>query len=183
MITERDQKAISFVDLMKVATTNQIDRAIYQNRRVAQRRLAEMCNLKVLSRTKNLYSNEYLYALGGKVNTNQLKHKLVRTDVYLELLDLGTIKMVLVEELYGQVRPDMLVLFEPYGSTETFFLAVEIEVSNNTIKSKYNKLKSSGARMPIVLYITEKKVKGANYDYLIVKPDLSDLDKQLRSLS
>ncbi len=184
MVTKRDEQVIIFLYMMRVATTQQINDAVFNNLRVCQRRLTELVKMGELSRAKNKFDKQYIYSIYTKktINTAQLRHKLLRVDMYLALKQIANIKLALVEERYYTATPDLFVMCSSSqgGQGKTLLLAVEIETGNNVINtSKYNATKALDVPMPLVVYVstTPKKVDNANYNYVFVAPDMSDIHK------
>ncbi len=184
MITKRDEAVLTFLQMMRVATTQQINNEVYNNLRVCQRRLTELAKLGEISRVKNKFDKQYVYSLSKTINISQLKHKLLRVDTYLALKQIADIKLAIVEEKYYTAIPDLFVMCSKKdGQGKMILLAIEIETSNNSVNtSKYNSMKALDVPMPLVIYIstTNKNLEKANYDYIVVSPDLSDIHKIFR---
>lgn len=185
MVLDRDQKALDFIETFKIATSKQVSDIVYNNIDIANRRLKKLTDDKLLYRIYNPIGLGYVYSINKIKSTKQLRHKLLRNEFYFKLLELGvTITNILVEPQYGSLRPDMLVQFT-YNYRNYAYL-IEVECSNNTIDTnKYNNWwlmeYKQYLKVPIpVLYVTEKRVNKARYDYLKVKLSLSDIDSILR---
>lgn len=176
MITERDERAIAFIKLFRIVTTNMINEEIYKSDRVCRRRLAELTKQGVLQRQKNLYTKEHIYS-ARKINTKQLKHHLLRATFYLQLKKMATIDRILVEPELGTIQPDALIVCKYQG--KSYFFTLEVETSNNTIDiTKYNRFGAGEYQqyfkvMPFVVYITDKHIDQAKVSFKYVRINLT----------
>lgn len=181
MITPRDEIALDFIEKFGVATTNQIDKIAYNNTRVCQKRLTSLVKLGVLLRCKNLYTKEYLYST-KKINLKQLKHKLLRNEFYLKLLQIANVKMASVEESIGAIKPDAIFICSSLKTGKGYFLALEVESSNNTINvSKYEQYRAENPSkpMPLVIYITNKRIPETNFKYVKLDLEMNNFESIL----
>lgn len=186
MITKRDEQALSFICNLQVATTSQINEHAYQNMRVCQRRLSSMTSSGVIFRTKNLYSKEYLYSCSKNINPKQLKHKLIRTQFYLDLCKLADVTQFLVEPKLGNLRPDAIVACKDKKTHKGLFFALEVEISNNRINTikydtfldkHYDSIFKAGKDRFKVVYVTHRNLPIVDFKAIKISSELSDLNK------
>lgn len=186
MVTERDDIALKLINDFGVATTSQLDRLAYNNTRVCQRRLASMTQSGIIFRSPNLYSKEYLYSSSKTVNPKQLKHKLIRTEFYLKLLEIANITNLLVEPQIGNLRPDALIVCKHKKTGKGLFFALEVEISNNRINSlkyetfldrHYDSVFKQGKEFFTVVYITHKTLPKVDYRTIKLSSDLDDIER------
>lgn len=183
MITDRDQMALDFINNLKVVTTKQINDVIYNNMRVCQRRLSTLTRSGVIYRSKNLYSKEYVYS-SKPINPKQLRHKLARTEFYLELTKLANVKQFVVEPDMDNIRPDALVLCHGNKAQNGTFFALEIETSNNRVnmhkyevflENYYDKYFLGTKDKFFVACVTSKVIPKTSFKVIPIRPDLSNL--------
>jgi len=82
MITDRDYEVIEFLKTFKVASTDTLTELFYKNPRTARYRLKQLTDKKMIRRSRDAVTNQYLYFVKKPA---QLRHSLLVTDFYREL--------------------------------------------------------------------------------------------------
>ena len=180
MITQRDEVMLLWLENFKVATTNQINQLFYKNRTVCNKRLLKLFEDKIIKRTKDPYSNQYIYHIKPLKTLTQLKHYYIRNEFYIKLVDMGCeIEKYVVEKTMGSIIPDLCISFI-YNDVKYMYF-VEVERSEQKINvSKYNQFfiedyeEFMTTKIPVV-YITHKNIPRCNYTTIKVSLDLSDI--------
>ncbi len=177
MITKRDQRVIEYIEKFKVATTDTIAELFYPSIKVAQRRLREIAESKLLKRDRDHFTAQYYYYT--KKN-NQLRHSLLLTDFYRELNKIATIEHFDNEFVIGELRADGLVVYKINGTAYVAF--VEVQIANTPVDiAKYEKLHKSTTYknffpvFPLIIAITNKKIPSTNLKVIQVNEDIENL--------
>lgn len=194
-ITQRDRKAIAFIQQMGVATTRQIQRACYEgNYQAARRRLDIVINElsadgdKTISRYRPDQSSQYIYYTGKK--PGRADHSIIVTEVYVQLLSLpGRIELWEPEPKWDGLRPDAFCVFELRpGLFRWFTVEVERLTGNQFNQKKYEDYRASGKwkellkAFPDVLVVTDKKVRitDTHIRFTVIPMSLEGLEQILK---
>lgn len=180
MITDRDENMLHWLCEFRLATTNQINELFYKNINICNKRLLKLCKDKVISRTKDPYSKQYIYYTKKPKSFVQLKHYYMRNDFYINLIRIGCkIERYSVEQQMGSIIPDLCISF--YYNDLRYMFFVEIERSERKIDvQKYNRFfieeysNYITKRIPVI-YVTHKKVPKCNYETLVVNEKISNI--------
>lgn len=157
MITERDYKVVEFLETYKIAATSTIAKLFYPSIRVAQNRLTELVEHKLIKRDRLSITNEYTYYIK---KPKQIRHALAITDFYRELASIAIVNLFVIERNYHNIRPDAIFGYHFCGQDKLGIL--EVELSNKTFDfSKYadkNLFDDLGVK-PVIIINTDKKIK------------------------
>lgn len=181
MITERDYKVVEFLDTYKIASTNTITKLFYPSTRVAQNRLTELVEHKLIKRERLSVTNHYTYYTR---KPKQLRHALAITDFYRELANISKVHMFINECKFNNIIPDAIFGYNFCGEDKLGIL--EVELSNKTFDfSKYSdkNLFNDFGVQPVIILNTDKKIKppkGLPYRVDIVNLKYQDLRYHLR---
>jgi DNA-binding Lrp family transcriptional regulator len=192
IITERDERAVRFIEDFGAASLSHIARAIYGNGKasldVARRRLKVLTDKKLIKRCRNDMNAEYIYYSTPKPPARQ-SHHLILAGLYAAILDLtGEVEAWQREPLWNGLRPDAYCVFR--GKKRIHF-AIEIERNTNPFnQQKYEAFLSSGAykqffpSFPWVLIVAEKppKLAPSPIKYIILPPSLNGLSNIFREV-
>jgi len=124
VITDRDYEVIEFLKTFKVASTDTLTELFYKNPRTARHRLKQLTDKKMISRSRDAVSNQYVYFTR---KPSQLRHSLLVTDFYREL-NKYTSQVVFFAretEICGK-RPDAVFGYRINKSEYVGLLEVEI---------------------------------------------------------
>lgn len=181
MVTDRDMKALAFLEQFRTATAAQIDRIAYQNIKVAWKRLAKLHKDRLIYRTDNTLSSGYVYSANRIRSVKQFRHDNIRNEFYLKLLEVSEVEEALVETQFGAIRPDLLVTGSYRG--KPYFLSVEVETVGNHSPINYEKYnnyflkewKTYFNERPLVVYVTDKPVNPTkHYDSIHINAGLDN---------
>jgi hypothetical protein len=187
VITERDQKVLDMIDLLKVAKLSQIYRMFYKNHKqgelICRRRMFTLYDKdKVVKREHAHLNTEYVYYL---TKNNQFNHSLILTEFYVQLHELGAeIDKFEVEQPYGNIRPDGMAIVGYKGFTHYFF--IEVHISNNKFNqekyiSYYGSLewKKYFNVFPKVAILSDKNIdlKPTNLKFIQIQTSCEDILK------
>lgn len=171
MLLSRDQKVIEFIETFGAARTEQIERLFFRydeegiplksSTRVARRRLKRIVEESHIKRDKDPYTGQYVYYYPSR---KQLKHKLLRTEIYI-LLKEGPGRILKFENEYSieNLQADAFCIYQLENKGYLFF--IEVQTSNNTGLDieKYEKLFKSKKYpwevFPRIIAITDRKQK------------------------
>ncbi len=183
MITKRDKAVLDFIEKFRVASTSTLEVLFYPSPRVAQRRLSVLVDHGELNRDRDHFTYEYLYYIK---KPRQLRHALLLTDLYREMVKVG-IEIVNFdnEVTLEDIRADGLVA---YRLNEKNFIAfAEIQISNTPLDiDKYlkflrsDKYKNYFPVFPLIIAVTNKKVSQTrDIKIIVVKEDFSNISDLL----
>lgn len=185
MVMERDIEVLEFISQFGLVRTDQVDRLAYNQIQVTNRRLKKFVDDKLLKRTKDVYGGGYLYYDRNRISLKQYRHYMIRNELYLKLLDEGcTITSVIVDKQIGSIRPDAILEYTT-STGEYHFIFVEVELRcEKADTAKYNKFFQSEYleychTMPKVVYVTEKRITGALFDFVVIDTKLNSISKIL----
>lgn len=181
MVTSKDFEVIEFLKQYKVATTDTIKTLFYGNLRTTQHRLKVLSDKKLLNRSRDNVSNEYIYYLKRPA---QLRHKLLVTDFYRELSKQCKIAFFTPEPQIHNRRPDAFFGYTINGVNKLGFL--EVEISNKGFDySKYSD-KTWCQELPLLpkIFVVSDKLKlkefKTDFKLFVVNTGLLDLKYYLR---
>ena len=185
MVTERDSKALEFIQHFGMVTTKQVDRLVYNQFNVCNNRMKKLCDDKIIKRKKNVYGMGFIYYDRHKISMVQYKHYMVRNEMYLKMIDEGCVfEQIIVDRQLGSVRPDAVYKYKTKEDKSYFvFVEVELQITAADV-GKYNRylqgeyLEHCGS-MPLVVYVTDKVIKGALYPHITINTKLTDICKIL----
>jgi hypothetical protein len=178
--TTRDNEIISFLSNYKVATTSTIAEVFFPSIYACYKRLAVLHNEKLIKRTRDFISEEYIYHI-KKTLPSQWKHSLLVTDFYRELHKKAEILNFKIEPVYGDIRPDAVFGYKSHGVVAMGLL--EVEISHKGFNSnKYEKFYISDSYknyypiMPTVFIVGDnvKLPDKCNVKYKVIKTDFSN---------
>lgn len=157
-MTERDLKILQFISDTRYCTHKQIKDALFSNvsDRVCYRRLDYLADSKLIKRSYYHIDkkNIYIYYLDKKPKKRILKHDLLITQFYVELLKCGfdVIEFDKNPSIQGIV-PDAIAKFRTNNnSVKSTFL--EIQLSGHDCINKYYGIKNKTEEdLPSTLYI------------------------------
>lgn len=185
MVTDRDEKALEFIELFGIVTAKQVSRAVYNQIQTTGNRLLRFTKDKLLHRVKNAYDGGYCYSVKKIRSLKQYRHYYVRTELYLAMLESGCRFVdVKVDKTYGSVRPDAVMSYYTSNNELRFiFVEVELRVGATDI-NKYNayfcgEYEEYFNKIPLVVYVTEKQIKWADFDYITIDTKLKQISKIL----
>lgn len=187
MYGPNDQKILDFLEKYGVATTSTIKEYVgYKNIRSAQMRLKKMCEkYKLIKRKRDIQTNENIFFIE---EVKQLRHKLILTNFYREMLKRFEIIHFDGAFELGNVRPDGVVIYkDKTGKIKSALIEVQICHTKFNTK-KYQELLKSGDYkeyfgdnpFPNLIAITNQRlpqVKEFKIDQ--IKVDLSNIDETL----
>lgn len=186
MITERDKKALDFMEVFRMATIRQIAQVAYDDDVIiANRRFKKFYDDKLLTRCRNTIDMGYIYSLDKIKSMKQYRHYMMRNETYLKFLAYTKVHDVMVEKATGSVRADMVILGTHRGKAYLYMVECET-IQNGTVidYSKYNNFminewKEYFSIEPTVLYVTDKKIfkEKIDYNYKLIGSKLRDFDK------
>jgi hypothetical protein len=182
-VTERDRKALEFIKTVGVATTSQIDKAVYRYYRACVRRLQMLADEGRVDRHREGVNHEYIYYLGKK--PQQAEHGLLLTDAYIRLSEMGEILAFDRTPVWGRLKPDAFAAVKRLDGVYLLALEIERMTGNPFNQNKYEQYHASGIwrritkEMPRVVVITDKRVKiyPSEIMYVIIPTSLEGLDK------
>jgi hypothetical protein len=195
VITDRDAKAIQFINDFGIVGVSQLASTIYAGKksasRIARRRLHILAEHHLVSRLRLGQNSEYYYYTGKKPPERRLHH-LRLVDVYIALQKLGgEIKEWKREPDWGTLRPDAYCKYELNFARPHF--AIEIENNSNPFdQHKYEadwqdqqKAAPTVRRFksyPKILIVSEGAIKPepSELKYIVVKPDLIGIEAILK---
>lgn len=182
-LTERDRIAWEFVTMFKLVKIEQAARLSYDGKyQICCNRLRKMKEDGIIYAKKNVFEQGTLYCDSPRRNLKQYYHYMIRNEAYLKFREETEINEVDVEPTFGSVQADMVLIGFYKGKRYFYLVEVDTEAKNRIDYDKYNNFfikewREYFNRKPIVLYVTNLEVKKekANYDFQVVKEDLSNL--------
>lgn len=181
----RDVAALEFINRFGLVRTDQVDRLVYNQLQITNRRLKKFVDDKLLKRTKDVYSGGYLYYDRNRISLKQYRHYMTRNEMYLKMVSDGcTFTSIVVDRQMGSVRPDAVLEYRTQAG-EYHFIFVEVETCDKkTNTTKYNKYLQGEYleychTLPTIVYVTDKKVVGALYRYIAIDLKLSNISQIL----
>lgn len=182
MVTDRDSKMIQWLELFRMATAEQLNRVSYNNMPICWKRLRRLSDDGLLYRERNTIGQGYLYSTNRIRTIKQFNHDNIRNEFYFKLHEVSRIDVVMVEKVFGSIRPDA-VCTGTYRGTDYFFL-LEVETNANRSSVNYDKYnnfflrewKSYFDEKPIVIYCTDKPVDETKikFEYRHINTRLND---------
>lgn len=179
-MTSRDYEIINFINNYKVATTSTIAEVFFPSVRSCYKRLAMIYKEKMIRRTRDFVSQEYIYHT-KKTLPKQLRHSILVTDFYRELHKKAEILNFKIEPVYDDIRPDAVFGYRYNGKLDVGLL--EVEISHKGFNyNKYEKFYISGNYknhypiMPMIFIIGDniKLPEKCNVKYKIINTDFSN---------
>lgn len=183
MVLERDQIMLDWLNMFKIATPQQLNQVAYNNMDACYRRLRKLYSDKLIRREKNTIGLGYVYSTARIRSMQQAQHSFIRNEFYLKLNNVSIIKEVMVEKVFGSVRPD--AVFMGLYNNKPYFFFVEVETNSNKHRvntDKYNNFFLSEWReylktKPIVIYVTDKTiVSNSNFEYRKINTKLDKFE-------
>lgn len=164
MITDRDKVMMDWLEVFRLATAEQLNRVAYNNQKVCWKRLKKLHEDGLLYRERNTLYKGYLYSTNRIRSVKQFTHNNLRNEFYFKLNECSIINTMLVEKVFGSIRPDAVFIGEYEGNF--FFFLLEVETNSNKHKVNYEKYndfflkewKDYFEEKPVVVYVTDKYV-------------------------
>lgn len=164
MVTARDRLMLDWLEQFRMATAEQINRVAYNNMPVTWKRLRKLAEDGLIYREKNTIGQGYLYSTNRIRTIKQFTHDNIRIEFYFKLAEHSTIDTILVEKVFGSIRPDALFIGDYEGDQYFFLLEVETNANRSSVNyDKYNNFflkewKEFFEVKPIVIYVTDKNI-------------------------
>jgi len=186
MYGPNDQKILDFLEKYGVATTSTIKEYIgYKSMRSAQMRLKKLSEkYKVIKKRRDIQTNEYMFFIE---EPKQLRHKLILTNFYREMLKRYEILAFDREVSVGRIRADGIVVYMDNGKMKNALIEVQICHTKLDIE-KYQELLYSGKYkdvfgnnpFPNLIAITNQRLPEVKeFKINQIKVDLNNLDEVL----
>lgn len=184
MVTTRDKLALDFITQFKMVTAQQVAQVAYNNNiKITYNRLNRLYQDKLIYKTENKINRGFIYSQERIRTLKQYLHRYYRVEFYLKLRELTDIKMIMVEETFGSIRPDVLITC--MYDNQFYFFSVEVETNANHSSISYDKYnnfflnewrKHFNAK-PTVVYITDKVINSdkIHFAYKHIRTDLSNV--------
>lgn len=173
MVTDRDRIALDWLEQFRLATADQINRVAYQNIKSCYKRLAKLHSDGLIYRERNTIGQGYLFSTNRIRSVKQFTHDSIRTEFYFKLAEHTEIDTILVEKVFGSIRPD--AVFTGLYQGNFYFILLEVETNANRSSVNYEKYnnffltewKEYFEQKPIVIYCTDKHIdeKRIKFDY------------------
>jgi hypothetical protein len=192
MVTDRDMKAVEFVEAFGAAALSHVARAVFGSGKgaldVARHRMKVLTDERLVKRYRTDMNAEYVYYAGAKAPHRQ-DHHLQLAALYTSILGLtGAVETWQREPLWGGLRPDAYCV---YRGKKRIHFAVEIERNTNPFnQQKYESFLASGdyrklfPSFPWVLIVSAKPIKIAtsNIRYIVIPPSLDGIENIFREV-
>lgn len=150
MITDRDRKILSHIEIYKYATIEQIRKIFFSKQKngynIARRRMNELKKAGYLIVTRDLQTNRNVYMLNERSVKPPSAHRLLLLDVLSNLYYYGfDVKVFFIEKAWmdGRIRSDAFTIFtlETDKVKNRYHYFIEIHLSNNPPNlDKYDRL-------------------------------------------
>ncbi len=192
MITDRDMRAVEFVEQFGAASLSHIAAAVYGRGRasqdVARRRMRALVKDGAVKRYRPDQNAEYVYYTSPRAPRRE-DHHLQLAALYTRLLALsGAIETWQREPLWGGLRPDAYCI---YRGRKRVHVAVEIERGTNPFnQQKYEQFLANGQykvlfpSFPWVLVVAAKplRLQASPIRYIVLPPSLDGIDQIFREV-
>lgn len=176
MLTSRDFEVIDFVKKFKVATTQNVADVFFPSLSACQKRMKIIADEKKLIRARDSINNSFIYY---HKQPKQLKHSLLVTRFYAELVKRCEVKKFIVEPDFDYLRPDAVFMYSHKGRNTVGVL--EVEISNKGFDwVKYERFirtedyKKYMTVAPMLYIISDKMLSRDDLHYKIIKTDFSN---------
>lgn len=177
---ERDMKILQLISDTRLCTTKQIQEALFQGvvPRVCYRRLQSLIDSNLVKRKYYRIDNKnmYVYFLDKPPGKKNLKHDLLITEFYIQLIKNGY-EIISFEKspIVAGIVPDAEVWFKSKESDKIYSSFLEVQLSEHDCLKKYYNLSSKANRkIPSTLYIVSDKKNTIQKlrDFQVVLDDL-----------
>jgi hypothetical protein len=170
VLTKRDKQIIRFIEDFGAITRKQVERLFFSDVKystsLANKRLLEIIKEPHIVRSREPYTNQYIYHLKG---VKQLEHRILRSEFYLRLITFGgQIKTFVSEYRASNLRADAFCIYEKDGYR--YYFCLEVQTDNKLDLGKYIGLYESDdwpfKIFPRVVVISDRKIE-AETDFLV----------------
>lgn len=177
---ERDLKILQFISDTRLCTTKQIQDTLFQGvvPRVCYRRLQSLTDSNLIKRKYYRIDNKnmYVYFLDKPPGKKNLKHDLLITEFYTQLIKNGY-EIVSFEKnpIVAGIISDAEIWFKNKESDKIHSLFLEVQLSEHDCIKKYYNLSSKVKKdIPATLYIvSDKKINIQKLrDFKVILDDL-----------
>lgn len=184
MLTSRDFEIISFVQELKLASTDTIAQSFFPTLNSCRKRLKIIIEQGYLRRSRDIVSAQYVYY---KSKPKQFRHSLLVSDFYRELSKAAKIRRFKTEPTYDDIRPDAIIGYEI--NDVKYLGLLEVEISNKGLDLyKYNRLyaneryKKFFPTMPIIFVVSDiKSLPPTPYKTVLIDTGFKNLPVTLSS--
>lgn len=156
MFTERDDRIVQYIELVKCANSKHIQTIFNISRNVANRRLLELSDrLKKIKKKQNEYGLDLIYY---PLNEKPTRHKLLVSEFYSRLINYGgKIIKFETEKLIKNVRSDAYCVYWLNGLY--YYFCLEVQISHVKVDiEKYERLSEKVEFMPRIVVISDQKI-------------------------
>lgn len=180
VLTDRDNKIISFLQLYKCATTSSIAKIFFNSsKRPCSRRLKYLREHGFINSSQEFVSLEQIHYVNKK--PSQLRHSTILTNLIAKLHEQNIeILKDKVEFKVGNLRSDALIVLRKNNKIYTYFIEVcntkKFDNKKYIDLYKSNEWKKIFPVFPNIIVISDKSVDKTNLNTLVFKLDLSDFN-------
>lgn len=178
-LVDRDKKVIDLLELVKVATREQIQRVVYSNvsENIPMRKLTMLYENKLIKRDYyqlEKHKNVYVYYLDNKPSKRNIHHEILVTEFITKVITITEVLDIKTHYILGDIISDAYIKYkDSEGRIRRLLLEVQRSGKTKDCTNKYNKIKD---------VILDERKDWKSMPRLIVITDLDHNNEQLKNI-